>query len=123
MTVTVSTLAKDLSLSRRSIAFVPGDRPHLFREETQQHVFSAAETLGYRRNTAAVNNSNSNQVFVDDVAFPPNAGPSLTVRTGVTGGKKRGTHISILNGLQNSFLWQSDFLQRTSKRRPNADVN
>lgn len=54
MAVTVSTIAKHLGLSRQTVAFVLGDRPHLFREETQQRVFAAAEKLGYRRNAAAL---------------------------------------------------------------------
>jgi LacI family transcriptional regulator len=54
MAVTLSTIAKHTGLSRQTVAFVLGDRPHLFREETRNKVFEAAERLGYRRNAAAV---------------------------------------------------------------------
>ncbi|HEV7298424.1 MAG TPA: LacI family DNA-binding transcriptional regulator [Tepidisphaeraceae bacterium] len=54
MTVTLDTIAKHVGLSRQTVAFVLGDRPHLFREETRRRVFAAAQELGYRRNVAAV---------------------------------------------------------------------
>lgn len=54
MGVTASDIAKHVGLSRQTVAFILGDRPHLFREETRQRVFAAAEKLGYRRNAAAV---------------------------------------------------------------------
>ncbi|HEV7298435.1 MAG TPA: LacI family DNA-binding transcriptional regulator [Tepidisphaeraceae bacterium] len=54
MAVTINTIAKHTGLSRQTVAFVLGDRPHLFREETRNKVFEAAERLGYRRNAAAV---------------------------------------------------------------------
>lgn len=54
MSVTLSTIAKHVGLSRQTVAFVLGDRPHLFRVETRERVFAAAEELGYRRNAAAV---------------------------------------------------------------------
>lgn len=54
MAVTVSTIAKHVGLSRQTVGFILGDRPHLFREETRKRVIAAAEELGYRRNAAAV---------------------------------------------------------------------
>ncbi|HEY0010256.1 MAG TPA: LacI family DNA-binding transcriptional regulator [Tepidisphaeraceae bacterium] len=54
MAVTLSTIAKHVGLSRQTVAFVLGDRPHKFREETRNRVFAAAEELGYRRNAASV---------------------------------------------------------------------
>jgi DNA-binding LacI/PurR family transcriptional regulator len=54
MAVTVSTIAKHVGLSRQTVAFVLGDRPHKFRAETRERVFAAAAELGYRRNAASV---------------------------------------------------------------------
>ena len=54
MAVNASVIAKHVGLSRQTVAFILGDRPHLFKEETRQRVFAAAAELGYRRNAAAV---------------------------------------------------------------------
>jgi len=57
MAITLKDIAETTGLSRQTVAFILGDRPHLFREETRRKVIDAAQKLGYRPNSAAASMS------------------------------------------------------------------
>ena len=59
MAITLKDIAETTGLSRQTVAFILGDRPHLFREETRRKVIDAAQKLGYRPNSAAASMSPS----------------------------------------------------------------